>query len=117
MKKEHKRSLGVFAAGSLGGLAAQLVVIAGVYTAADTLGFQLDRPAWHSEALVLVNAFKELGEDIDGRELRRLRDEADDIELAMKRDEIAGRPVDQVKALQLRQKRRQIDDLEKDMAK
>jgi hypothetical protein len=48
---------------------------------------------------------------MDARELARLRAAEDDLVLAIKRDQVAGRPADQVKQLQLRQLRRQIDDL------
>ncbi len=105
MKKRHKYSLGAFAAG--------LATVVSIYAGANAMGFKLDRPAWYSEALALADAIDKLGKDIDSRELRRLRAEADDIEVDMQLDEKAGRPFDPVKALRLRQKRRQIDELEK----
>jgi outer membrane murein-binding lipoprotein Lpp len=103
MKKRHKYSLGAFAA--------SVVMVAGVYTAASQLGFKLDRPAWHSEAIILAEAIQQLAKDMDARELARLRAAEDDLVLAIKRDQVAGRPADQVKLLQLRQLRRQIDDV------
>ncbi len=96
-------------------IAAGLAGIAGIYGAAATLGFSLDRPAWRSELMLVAEALQHLQLDVDARELRRLRAREDDLVLRIEKARAAGQPPDAILQLQLRQVRRQISDLEKEV--
>lgn len=96
---------------TVGGLAVVLSIIFGAYSYAEKLGFDIDRPAWQSEIIILAQAIESIQKTTDQRELFRLRQIEDDLVLKIATDEAKGKPPDPLDVLKLQQIRRQIDDL------
>ena len=90
-----------------------LAAIAGVYGSAAALGIFVDRPAWHSEQLVLIDAINQLKANLDGWKLEALRDELDRLELKVATIRAAGEKPNDLDILRIKQLDRKIRELEK----
>lgn len=100
---------------TLGGVATAVGLVALVYANAETLGFQIDRWAWKSEVVVMAGAIENLQKTGDQRELFRLEQRLDDLETKALVDRKAGRPINEVNALKIRQTKRQLNQLKSTM--
>lgn len=96
---------------TIGGIAAVLLAVPGLYAAAATLGFSLDRPAWHSELTVLAGSVEQLQKQTDQRELFRLEQREDRLTLRIEKDKAEGRRPSPQDVLERQQIRRQIESL------
>lgn len=97
---------------TVGGILAALAILPGLYAGAATLGYRLDRPAWYSELERVAGSVERLQEQADKREEYRLQERIDALFLKIERDKAAGRQPNPEDMLELRQKQRQIEQLQ-----